>query len=60
MSLQEVADALHAKGITSKSGTPFNKTVVQRMLAVRWLDVERGIAAYDKRLELSGTIAPTP
>ena len=49
MSLQEVADALHAKGMTSKSGTPFNKTVVQRMLAVRWPDVERGIAAYDKR-----------
>ena len=64
MSLQEVADALHAKGMTSKSGTPFNKTVVQRMLAVTWPDVERGIAAYEKpnrgTAELSGTIAPTP
>lgn len=49
MSLQEVADALHAKGITSKSETPFNKTAVQRMLAVTWPDVERGIAAYEKR-----------
>jgi hypothetical protein len=38
-----------AKGMASKSGTPFNKLVVQRMLAVTWPDVERGIVAYEKR-----------
>jgi DNA invertase Pin-like site-specific DNA recombinase len=48
-SLREIAEELQAKGHQSKKGTPFGTLVVQRMVAVTWPDVERGIAAYEKR-----------
>jgi DNA invertase Pin-like site-specific DNA recombinase len=48
-SLREIASELQVKGHQSNAGTPFGTLVVQRMLAVAWPDVERGIKAYEKR-----------
>jgi len=48
-SLREIAEGLKAQGHQSKKGTPFGTLVVQRMLAVSWPEIERGIAAYEAR-----------
>jgi DNA invertase Pin-like site-specific DNA recombinase len=48
-SLREIAEELQARGHQSKKGTPFGTLVVQRMLAVSWPELERGIASYEAR-----------
>jgi DNA invertase Pin-like site-specific DNA recombinase len=49
-SLREIADALAGQGYVAKdSGRPFSASVVQKMLAVSWPAVARGIFVYDAR-----------
>jgi DNA invertase Pin-like site-specific DNA recombinase len=44
-SLREIAAELEAQGFVTKSGKPFQRGVVQDMLAVSWPEVERAIVA---------------
>jgi DNA invertase Pin-like site-specific DNA recombinase len=49
-SLREIADALAGQDYVAKdSGRPFSASVVQKMLAVSWPAVIRGISVYDAR-----------
>jgi DNA invertase Pin-like site-specific DNA recombinase len=48
-SLREIAAELELQGFVAKSGKPFAADVVGGMVAVAWVDVERGIAAYEAR-----------